>query len=137
MNRFSFDPHRNNPIDNCSVFFFFIASWIGCPTVTLLVAPMFNKLTNLNIHEDLMCPAYNNESLLSYCFFLSGSIFHVCRSFFWKYFKGHPRKHFCYSSTLSCFLHKPHSLVHKLFSHLYLAHKVYCQMQRGFNCVKQ
>ena len=72
MNRFSFGPHRNNLIDNCAVFFFFIASWIGCPTVTLLVAPMFNKLKNLNIHEDLMCPDNNKELLLSYCFFCLG-----------------------------------------------------------------
>ena len=69
---------------------------------------------------------------------MSRSICHVCRSFFWKYFKSHLRKHYCYPFyTISCFLLKPHSLVHKLYSHLYLAHKVYWQMQRDFNYVKQ
>ena len=33
---------------------------------------MFNKIKNLNIHEDLMCPDNNKESLISYTFFSLG-----------------------------------------------------------------
>ena len=33
---------------------------------------MFNKIKNLNIHEDLMCPDNNKESLISYIFFNLG-----------------------------------------------------------------
>ena len=109
MNRFSFDPHRNNLIDNCAVFFFFIASWIGCPTVTLLVAPMFNKLTNLNIHEDLICPANNKESLLSYCFFCLGVFFMYAGVSFGNISKVTPESIF---ATLLPFLAFSTSLIH-------------------------
>ena len=110
MNRFSFDPHRNNLIDNCAVFFFFIASWIGCPTVTLLVAPMFNKLTNLNIHEDLICPANNKESLLSYCFFCLGVFFMYAGVSFGNISKVSPESIF--ATLLIPFLAFSISLIH-------------------------
>ena len=106
MNRFSFDPHRNNPIDNCSVFFLIIASWIGCPTVTLLVAPMFNKLTNLNIHEDLMCP--KNRSFPT-AFFCLGVFFMYAGVSFGNISKVTPESIF---ATLLPFLAFSTSLIH-------------------------
>ena len=50
---------------------------LGCPTVSLVVAPMYNKIRNFNIIGDFLSPLNMKSSLISYILFSLGFLFMI------------------------------------------------------------